>query len=139
MRSIATALETYFIDHRTYPAMRPFRMFEHKEKKLKKSGAWGLCYIEHGGIGVTGLTTPISYLTSLFVDPFNEVKGLPFAYYTAGDNWIVFSPGPDRDFDIIPHIDFDPTIPQPSLHLMTLTYDGTNGTTSDGDVWRVKQ
>jgi hypothetical protein len=62
--------------------------------------------------------------------------------------WILVSPGPDGDYDLLGEWSaYDPRVPQPSPRLLTgnnkkgsaFTYDPTNGLTSNGDIWRVKQ
>ncbi len=53
---------------------------------------------------------------------------------------ILFSPGPDEDYDIRhPEEVYDSELKQPSPLLITFAYDATNGTKSSGDVFRVKQ
>ena len=53
------------------------------------------------------------------------------------------NPHPDRDYDITfegLEEDYDPTIAQPSLlFIVKYSYDPTNGTISDGDIYRTKQ
>lgn len=63
----------------------------------------------------------------------------PFAYYTDGPGWILMSTGPDRDYDVDPRVDYDGAAKTPLPGLVLKTYDPTNGTKSDGDVWRVKE
>ncbi len=64
----------------------------------------------------------------------NQAKG-------ARAGWIFFSPGLDGDYDLVPSRDFDAAIAQPSAHLLTCgaSYDPTNGTVSNGDIYRVRQ
>lgn len=65
-----------------------------------------------------------------------------FVYFPAGEGnevaWIVVSAGPDGDYDIDPREVYDSSAKRPSAVLLTLTYDATNGTLSDGDLWRTK-
>lgn len=145
MRSLATGLESYYVDNGCYPActfnpqlganafappgsfpkhFSTFRILTPKDQLLT-------------------LTTPTAYVTNYFPDQFSDVKGATFGYYTATESdytsWILYSPGPDMDYDFA-WWDFDPKVPQPSDALLAkYTYDPTNGTISDGDVWRVKQ
>jgi hypothetical protein len=114
------------------------------------------------------LTTPKAYIRSYPVDYFSTPRGATFAYWsvfyrkpdpsgrivgvdspTSHGGWILVSPGPDRKYDILPD-DWDvynPAVAQPTVRLLTgtnkrgraFTYDPTNGTISDGDIWRVKQ
>lgn len=64
-----------------------------------------------------------------------------------GFGWVLVSAGPDGDYDIAGEWDvYDPSQPQPSARLLggtnrsgsAITYDPTNGTISDGDIWHVK-
>lgn len=147
-RSLATAIEAYYIEHECYPAMRPLRSFltsDRDLKRLEKAGGLELMTVEPGrpDIGLHGLTTPTPYLSSHPIDQiamdYLKIR-VPFAYYTDGSGWIFVSPGPDGDYDTVPARDYTSAIPQPSHHLLaTVTYDPTNGFKSDGDVWRVKQ
>jgi hypothetical protein len=138
MRILATALDSYFIDHEVFPPGVPFSdMVPGTASRLPKSG-------EHLLTIPSAITTPVAYLSMLCVDVFQRDRslGLGFAYYTDGKGWILFSPGPDQDYDIADpaHVyDSDTTQPSPLLIGGPWTYDPTNGTESSGDVWRVKQ
>lgn len=151
-RSLAMAIESYYVDHKSYPTMRPFASNpEIDTRKFRKSGGVDLSFIEPGGAGLEGLTTPVAYVTSLFPDPHAPVKGMPFAYWVPkdGKGWMLISPGPDRVYSLAPaqlETVYDTSIPQPSALLLAgggprgaFTYDPTNGTESAGDLWRVKQ
>ena len=110
------------------------------------------------------LTSPTSYLTSFFGDPFADTKGCVFAYYKDTNGWIVASFGPDTDENaadgpgdlgfgvsgtVANSIEtvYNSGLSQPSITLITgsnsagqaFTYDPTNGTITPGDVYRVKQ
>ena len=116
-----------------------------------------------GGMGFS-LTTPVSFLTSFNADPFADTKGGNFGYFNAKESgWLLWSYGPDTDEGTgngeiqskiwglyMGQSVYDPYQSNPTLTLMTGTsdapclgmaynYDTTNGTTSKGDVWRVKQ
>lgn len=137
MRSLATAIETYKLDHDAYPAVEPFpaEHFAPTEQPVAFNPPIGSGRIRN-------ITTPISYITSEFPDPHSPRRGETFAYYTDGDGWILISPGPDRIYDIVnpatvytgSEEDFE------IIHarLAPYTYDPTNGKDSGGDVWRVK-
>ena len=100
----------------------------------------GLQAVYPGDAKLAGLTTPVSYLTSLFTDPFTPQGGWPFAYYRNESGWLLYSPGPDWDYDIRqPEVVYDPHQQVPSAALIALTYDPSNGTRSSGDIWRNKQ
>jgi prepilin-type N-terminal cleavage/methylation domain-containing protein len=111
------------------------------------------------------LTTPTSYITSYPPDPFADTKGAAFGYANALESgWIMWSYGPDTDEATYGQLDpagqtdvskklggkvpgsftnscYNPFTSQPSATLLTggYTYDPSNGSTSKGDVWRVKQ
>lgn len=162
MRYMATALEAYYLDHNAYPTMHLLRDYSNDTAILKQAGGWDLSTVEPGRDDILhGLTTPVGYLDSILhgkmpVDIYTSgpkprfyFRGryftaggqgrLPFAYYQVGQGWLLFSPGPDFDYDIDPAHMYDPTQPVPSAALINVTYDPSNGTTSNGDIWRSKQ
>jgi hypothetical protein len=158
---MATGLETYYIDHNAYPTGRLLSDFTEKKDKIQELGGLNLYAVNPGtGKALYGLTTPVAYLTSLFKDPFTRplctkprfyYSGryfthsthwgsiVPFAYHSDDNGWILISPGPDSDYDINPATDYNSKISQPSDRILLKAYDGTNGTVSDGDIFRVKQ
>ena len=141
MRSLATAIEAYNIDSKEYP---PCATGDKSVNARVGSGkaAYGISSFR----AWTGpeekfmqLTTPVAFITSLPQDPFADAKEATYGYWgrpSAG--WILFSPGPDRKYDINPEKDYDPSKQSPQLELILRTYDATNGTTSAGDLWRIK-
>lgn len=79
LRTMAVALESYFVDNNRYP--------------------------DEGNLGV--LTTPIAYITSLPSDTF--ATGQKLKYKKTGDNdWIMYSVGPDMQDNNADTI-YDPT------------------------------
>jgi prepilin-type N-terminal cleavage/methylation domain-containing protein len=110
------------------------------------------------------LTTPVSYITSYPPDPFADTKGATFMY-SRGPNlnagWIMWSYGPDGDEKvkngatpdifggdircqlisppIVETAFYNPGFQTPTAALTNVTYDPTNGTTSNGDVYRTKE
>lgn len=146
MRSIATAIESYFVDHNLYPAQVPLANFTKQRGKLARMGGANLCAMDPGRPGrCDGLTTPVGYIIGTVLQDFmaaNAGLDVPYAYYADAHGWILFSPGPDGDYDITdPSKVYDSSIPQPSPLLSggPWTYDPTNGTLSSGDVYRVHQ
>ncbi|MFH0794244.1 MAG: hypothetical protein V2A74_09470 [bacterium] len=143
-RSLATGLESYFVDNGEYPA--------HTFDTMKGANAFAgpvfpsnfsTFLLRTPENQVLSLTTPTAYVYSYFPDPHSTVRGATFGYYRAGETdyagWILYSAGPDRDYDFEPKY-YDPRVSQPSPTLIAgPTYDPTNGLKSDGDVWRVKQ
>ncbi len=139
-RSMATALESYFIDNNKYP------VWTDKDAEYGKGAAFQGKMIPsfpaYKPGGAMTVTTPIAYMTSYFDDVFAPVEKTTFGYYgvtgskTAG--WVIFSPGPDQKYDLDWKL-YNPDVTQPSPELVPFIYDPTNGTVSPGDIIRVKQ
>jgi hypothetical protein len=87
------------------------------------------------------MTTPIAYLTTWFEDPFNDGVNSVYSYHRTENpaGWILISPGTDTDFDIDPSIHYDPALGFQSPALLMRAFDPTNGTVSDGDIFRTRQ
>lgn len=134
MRAIATALEVYHVDTGRYPET----------------------YITPRWQRFQCLTTPIPYLTRVPHDPFelrndvdNVVDWSPrhFAYKMGAtplevpQRFAISSNGPDLDEDSVPIKAYPGfswivfTGQDPDYDYMI--YDPTNGTVSDGDIWRL--
>ncbi|NQU44225.1 hypothetical protein HQ520_13125 [bacterium] len=125
MRSLATALESYSIDNKSYPAPERYADWE--------VGGY------HGpyGRGLSVLSTPVSYISEIPEDPFSPA-GSPYLYhYWKGNGWILLSLGPDQDLDVNPVRDYVVGSREQPL-LFNKTFDPTNGATSDGDIWRLQ-
>jgi len=112
MRSVATGLQAYAVDHSTFPAD----------------------YI----VGLHFLTTPIAYISAFPPDPFKEACG-PYHYGTgnpsSSETWpksmfAVVSHGPDLNDDT--H-----TVREFPFTRVACPYDPTNGSRSDGDLYRL--
>ncbi len=136
MRSLATAIESYAIDHNHYP--------------VKIDGdKYPEGYVRYR---LTGLTTPVAYITSLPGDPFctMNIGGggregdkpsfiyllddyHPWNYYyntdpnfrlcvpNANIKWILISQGPTKE---------------DTNYIIWIPYDATNGTVSEGIIVR---
>lgn len=149
MRSVATAIEAYAVDHNAYPLAVVIDdpsefMFQSAEEVLE-------------GAVSRLITTPIAYMTSLPADPF-PVRGQaehrenePFHYLDRRTTvlrneaeiiedfhealfgsrqalgWWMFSLGPD--------LDHDESLDGSEPSLTTALYDPTNGTVSSGDIY----
>lgn len=137
-RSLATGLETYFVDYQRYPDVVPmsayFPMAGYGSRPALRRRDGG----EVTAMAPSQLTSPVAYLTSHFSDPYAPYRGLPFSYYGTPNGFIIISPGPDRQYEINPVADYDTSVPQLSLTLILHQYDSTNGAESGGDVFRVK-
>jgi hypothetical protein len=100
---------------------------------IGKQGAFGTFgYPEN----LIPLTTPLAYIDALPADPFNSSPKKTYGYLPTPDGWIVFSPGPDGDFDIGLQIALEQRLDGLGAWLLGRTYDPTNGTVSGGDIWR---
>lgn len=141
LRTMGTALESYWIDHNTYPP----HTFDPKQKAHWEGASASMPAQQVMTHGAAPLTTPIAYLPRLLDDPcrFLDEKR-PFAYYAPeGKTWILISAGPNCVFDMTSDTlskIFDPKTLAPNEALLShYTYDPTNGADSPGDVWRLKQ
>ncbi len=140
MRTVSTGLEAYFVDYNHY--------VNDSDNTIGKGGADGL----------SRLTTPVAFLTSLAEDPFQLVinKNLDSAarYFELGsgsdnggwgtvygsqgvpvvESWLLVSVGPDVE----PKNMADDTSSNDEWPWGTacITYDPTNGTISNGDIYR---
>lgn len=133
MRVIAGALEAYHVDNNRYPET----------------------YIEPRWERFHPLTTPIAYVSSVPNDPFNMVEDIGntldwgprhFGYkmgatpLSSPSRYAISSNGPDLDEDsvpikVYPGFTWEVFLGQdPDYNFMI--YDPTNGTVSNGDVWR---
>lgn len=109
-----------------------------------------------------GLTTPVSFLTSYSSDVFGDIKTNTFGYVAVGSQWVMVSPGPapaiankvvmfpnggsTSDITALFGTNGGATLPNSTLLVgkssgtgnPAFTYDPTNGTSSNGDVWKLK-
>ncbi|MCB2155083.1 type II secretion system protein GspG [bacterium] len=131
-RAIATALESYKVDHGDYPIAVPFTQ---EGPPPEITTFWQ-------GILPDSLTTPVAYLRSLYADPFAGTSDThaTFAYFVFPEHegspfWIIYSQGPDEDYDI--RSADSPTDPDGTFRedlLQNNTCDPTNCTRSNGDI-----
>ncbi len=131
MRTFATGMESYYVDNNTY---------------LPTRNVVGVSRLQR----FIPLTTPVSYLSSIPKDLFSNETGdqkyYPYwgqdmfsptnaAYFVnvpalqsrvagGGNLWMVFSSGPDRDYE--------PAVAPYGFDI----YDPSNGTISNGDIFR---
>lgn len=141
LRVLATALEAFHADNRSYPEVIP------PAEDIDTGGAWLL----------KRLTTPVPYLSSLPPDPFLPAaepealmppggrKTYRYSSYPIPPDpatvWSLASNGPDllNDTDGV-YRGYTPALffgGDPLLHDWTL-YDPTNGTVSRGDLFRAR-
>lgn len=157
-RSLATAIEAYYVDNNEYPLFRTGTQGAHANIVGSNQTVMTFALRLPNALCNT-LTTPIGYITSYPRDPFAD-KATTFEYYRDLNGWILGSWGPNTDQNTHGDLDWVPnntgvetvyksSESQPSSLLLTgastgtgqgaFTYDPTNGTVSAGDVWRVKQ
>lgn len=129
LRALATALESYRIDHARYPPT-PLDQIDSRE--------WRLAF----------LTTPVAYMASIPMDVFDKDEPEAYAFWSSQLNdamkvspvyaylpeegklrgrWALFSRAPDLDYEV--------AVEEGGSGLL-MYYDSTNGTTSNGDVMR---
>ena len=140
MATIVTGLESYYVDNNAYP----FASYGHSTD----GGCDSTFDLTNRDMGLTtmtnnmGLTTPISYLTSMPRDIFSK-EGLHwYGYMGWKSRWILTSYGPDTDSpptwntgDIQEVCDFPEHEYRPDI-LQAKVYDPTNGVISEGDLYR---
>ncbi len=139
MRSLATALEAYRVDHEAYPPGMMMRDLAAQSKELKESRLQGANGRDLQTLSPL-LTTPVSYITTI---PWQPEYGkanfkLPFAYHGNDRAYILFASGPDNFYDFQPEPDFMETRDADAIRefCMLLTFDPTNGTKCSGDLFR---
>jgi len=104
-RSLATGLESYFVDANVYLA---YGVGEQGANAFAMAPGTGddqigctLIYTFRIWTSTNNyfhtLTTPIAYMTSFIRDPFADTKTSSFGYYCDTNGWIITSYGPDTD------------------------------------------
>lgn len=147
-RTVATALESYYVDNNAYPPMGDFTWSGHMGEPDFHSRIPAF------------LTTPIAYISSLPIDPFLTIPAgtFPFPFYNRytyfnfrqfneslglvsatfltrfrqSGAWLIYSWGPDRAAN---------TTASPPLgqHGVYTNYDPTNGLVSAGNIIRTQR
>lgn len=147
MRSMDAAIEAYGIDVDFYPAYstNPEENLFGNVQGEREVFANVPTFPTPAGAMRT-LTAPDPYISSMPQDVFAP-QGATFAFYsTPGPvkiaGWILWSPGPDRTYDL--NLDnirqaYNPSTGRLSEMLVEYTYDPTNGIYSAGDLWRAKR
>ena len=160
LRIMSAALETFYLYHGAYPASTTdtkqtfgFRAIPPDTPSFEAFPVSGFppdpeSYEASNHQVPFSLTTPISYLTSFIPDIYNPTRDPkssrsdsgqpPFAYYSNGEQFLVWSAGPDGRYDIPwRDVELDDTTGSKRL-LVDYTYNPTNGIASRGDLWRMK-
>jgi len=149
-KHLAKAIERYHNDNHKYPP------WARGEKGVNGFAGEGTGAYKMHTFAIGTLTTPIKYIESYPQDPFSDTRDATYGYYTDGGGFILYSWGPDTDesnderWDLETDVEkvYDSKIPQPSTTLLTgkssapkggaYTYDPSNGTVSEGDIYLVK-
>jgi general secretion pathway protein G len=132
LRTLATALEAYNVDNNAYPPGPPALPSRFRRQKP--------------------LTTPIAYITSVPRDPFMSDDASGFGPWRSGlysygampldaaSRWALASDGPDRNDDCGGLVFYPGYTSELFFGGVTgfdyTLYDPTNGTVSDGDIFR---
>ncbi len=155
MKSVTTALESFFIDNNSYPPMDTDRIRMRRQYKGCDSAPCGCAVVDiaHIMIGTSGdrriyLTTPVAYISSLPSDPFRMDCG--YGYGSNGQSYYILSSwGPDtqdsngeeldeRDYTGARLTDLNKAAVRKSQFTMAqLVYNPSNGISSEGDIFRV--
>jgi hypothetical protein len=133
LRTLATALESYYVDNNAYPPA----MTRDGRTVIPDANGISVGYVPRI------LTTPIAYLTSVPMDPYTSTEYPdPFRYGAKlKEAWILTSQGPDLKPDIDLDAYLTPEDRETRHYVFTRDqndkiYDPTNGTLSSGDIYR---
>lgn len=100
-RSLATAIEAYYVDNNSYPAATNTKAQSAyafaPTGKLDNCRTFKLHVPTNNAMRCLTLTTPVAYITSFFSDPFADTRGATFPYWAGRTGWILGSWGPDTD------------------------------------------
>ena len=133
-RTLSTAIEAYFVDNYAYPAwsVGPGSL---------NGNEYPSFMLHTSQNGLETITTPVAYTKAYFRDPFSPRGKLMLNYFRAEYSWILWSAGPDGDYDIDLNVvqnKIDWNVSQPAPESLLYSYDPTNGTLSSGDIIRFK-
>ncbi|MBX3727940.1 MAG: hypothetical protein KF858_02050 [Candidatus Sumerlaeia bacterium] len=97
MRTLATAIEAYYVDCMQYPAMTLDRHFMPDRDRIPPGVPPGRTFHAAHTTGLSTITTPVAYMVRYPVDPFTRPHGLTYRYYRQRSGWMLGSYGPDAD------------------------------------------
>lgn len=137
LQTLANALEAYRAEYGAYPVTtRMSGRHGPAPDDQRFSHVYTFPNSFPGGPG--NLLTPTAYLSSLPRDPYSRGAGrdLPYAYFVdrATNSWLLWSPGPDNDYDIDPLRDFDTASGAPPGGFRQRIFDTTDPNDTDGDL-----
>lgn len=139
LRGLSQAIQKYRADHGAFPAW----------SRDSAGSAMGIgagsrssgprrdvpSFRLRGATQLATLTTPNAYLQEYPTEQFTRPHDpRPYCYYNDGGAWVMWSTGPDRDYDL-PWEQLDAAAKENMAPFMRFTYDPTNGTISSGDIW----
>lgn len=124
IRKVEASLEGYRADNSEYPLGIICNIATHRYRRI------------------CNLTTPIAYLEEhqVIQDPFSY-EGAELAYWSNKKNYLLWSCGPDEDYDITPTEVggfYRGMTPETESYLRTISYDPTNGVRSSGDIFHLR-
>ncbi len=147
LHQLSLAIEAYHVDHGAYPAWAVGR--EGANAFAPGSPGYDIptfAIATPERPGLHSLTSPVPHLPGTYPSDRFDVDslGVTYGYWHNEDGsfWILFSPGPDGVYDIVPWKDFAQVDSErrndvPSA-LIQKTWDPTNGLVSRGDLWRMR-
>ncbi|MGI8905858.1 MAG: hypothetical protein ACR2IE_05125 [Candidatus Sumerlaeaceae bacterium] len=115
MRSLATGIESYYVDNMQYPpsgrATTTNYLIRDPERfvSLKytvgstvndrcSTASWSRQLVtfrlRDSGQQFSTITTPIAYVERLPIDPYADDPQATYAYYNSFNSWVTYSPGP---------------------------------------------
>lgn len=151
LRALSSAIESYHYEHGTYPAMVPLQRSAKDKSEVHTAKKLQLTTVELGqSEALPGLTTPVAFIRAIPLDEYTVKKAylhwrthnferrgaLPYGYFTDLDNYLIYSAGPNRVYDINPALDCVGGISVSTDTLRLRAYDPTNGIESGGDLIR---
>lgn len=137
LRTIAAQLERYRADNGAYPvATRVSGTYGPATGDDRFSHVFTFARSFPGGPG--NLEWPTPYLTPP-IDGFSRRAGrdLPYAYYIdrSTNSWLLYSPGPDGDYDLDAERDFDQRFGGTRERFRAHIWDTNNPAETDGDLF----
>lgn len=150
MRLLATAIEAYSVEQKSYPA---WTLDPALKTSWKSESEMPTFYRRMAsGPETLTLTTPLVFTTGIPMEPFTgRDEERTFAYWVRpdGKGWILVSAGPDKVFNLdlatiqslcVPfREDARDRLRAGAGPRGAYTYDPTNGAVSTGDLWRVPE
>ncbi len=141
MRTAATGIESYYVDYNKYPDSVVGKESINGNLPETHPAYWMPTFKavqNNNGERVSQLRHPIAYIIKPEpFDVFAKSGEAYLGYYSPdGRKWTLFSPGPDGDYDIDPEKDLAGDPAEALKKIETLSYDPTNGSISNGDIFR---